>query len=171
MHDFPGSPRASLTSFVIQQNAFICFGEDGGYKQDFWEYNPTTDSWIQKTDFGGSARFKGISFSINDKGYAGLGKGIDGKKKSFWEYSPYEVLSIEETKADLVKVYPNPASEYFYIESTYKDVKLFDLQGKDLTSEFKISHSKTKIKIINASALKGVFLIKLTNKTQKVILK
>ena len=40
---------------------------------DFWEYNPTTNSWSQKEIFPGSNRDKAVGFSINDKGYVGTG--------------------------------------------------------------------------------------------------
>src|SRR5438045_7987523 len=57
------------------------------YKKDFWEYDPATDTWTQKADFGGVARNRATGFSINGKGY--IGTGWDGSfRKDFWEYDP-----------------------------------------------------------------------------------
>jgi hypothetical protein len=45
------------------------------------------NSWTQKADFGGTARFLAVGFSIGSMGYIGLGNdGVD--KKDFWEYDP-----------------------------------------------------------------------------------
>lgn len=48
--------------------------------------------WTQKNDFGGGVRSRMISFSVNGKGYAGLGLGEDETGlhtfNDFWEYSP-----------------------------------------------------------------------------------
>ncbi|MEO8149486.1 MAG: T9SS type A sorting domain-containing protein [Bacteroidia bacterium] len=42
-------------------------------------------TWTQKTDFGGTARYGTVSFTIGTKAYVGLG--IDGAlKNDFWEY-------------------------------------------------------------------------------------
>ncbi len=45
------------------------------------------DTWAQKSDFGGIARYGAVSFSIGDKGYVGTGFG-SGRHKDFWEYDP-----------------------------------------------------------------------------------
>jgi len=43
------------------------------YKNDFWEYDPATNVWVQKVNFGGDAREQAIGFSIGNKGYIGTG--------------------------------------------------------------------------------------------------
>jgi N-acetylneuraminic acid mutarotase len=45
------------------------------------------NTWIQKTNFGGAARYDAVSFSIGNKGYIGTGDN-SGLKKDFWEYNP-----------------------------------------------------------------------------------
>jgi PKD domain-containing protein len=51
------------------------------------EYDPLTNAWTQKADFGGSPRILAIGFSIGSKGY--IGTGADGLGSSdFWEYDP-----------------------------------------------------------------------------------
>jgi hypothetical protein len=41
--------------------------------RDFWEYNPTNNTWLQKTNFMGSYRYGAVGMGINNKGYVGLG--------------------------------------------------------------------------------------------------
>ena len=57
------------------------------YTKDFWEYDPAANTWTQKADFGGTARYGAVGFSIGSKGY--IGTGYDGSYiKDFWEYDP-----------------------------------------------------------------------------------
>lgn len=44
------------------------------------------DSWIAKTDFGGSKRVGAVGFSIGTKGYIGLGEGGNPYSSDFWQY-------------------------------------------------------------------------------------
>ncbi|MCX5849702.1 MAG: kelch repeat-containing protein [Deltaproteobacteria bacterium] len=62
-------------------------GYGGGLTKDFWEYNPATDTWTQKADFGGGVRGGVAGFAIGNKGYIGTG-GSDSALKDFWEYDP-----------------------------------------------------------------------------------
>ena len=43
--------------------------------KDFWEYDPVGNTWTQKADFGGTARYAAVGFSIGNKGYIGTGHG------------------------------------------------------------------------------------------------
>ena len=46
------------------------------------------NTWIQKTEVGGLARYGAVGFSIGSKGYIGLGNPVDGIDflNDFWEY-------------------------------------------------------------------------------------
>ena len=57
--------------------------------KDFWEYDPATNTWTQKADFGGTARYVAVGFSIGSKGYIGTGDDdLNQFLKDFWEYDP-----------------------------------------------------------------------------------
>ena len=93
LNNFPGTARASASSFVIGEKAYIILGRSGaktGFLKELWEYNSTLDSWIRKADFPGVARVKAIAGVIGDKAYVGLGSvaPYDGNQFSdFWEYN------------------------------------------------------------------------------------
>ncbi|HEY4798982.1 MAG TPA: hypothetical protein VII99_07905 [Bacteroidia bacterium] len=36
----------------------------GPFFNDFWEYDPSNNTWTAKANFGGSARFRATGFSI-----------------------------------------------------------------------------------------------------------
>src|SRR5207253_2438553 len=58
-----------------------------GQNNDFWEYNPSTNTWTQKANFGGGRRIAAAGFSIGNKGYIGTGS-FAASMSDFWEYDP-----------------------------------------------------------------------------------
>lgn len=58
---------------------------------DFYEYNPTTNTWTTKANFGGGLRSKMASFVIGNKAYVGTGANstaFTSGSVDFWEYDP-----------------------------------------------------------------------------------
>ena len=106
--DFPGSARSKATAFSIGDKGYLGTGynytTEGGevYLNDFWEYDPASNTWTQKADFPGSARYDAVSFSVLGKGY--IGAGYDGNYlKDFYAYEPssnswQQIVSIGGTK-------------------------------------------------------------------------
>src|SRR5207249_1321311 len=62
-----------LRLFSISSNGYIGTGVDFNVNlyKDFWEYDPSANTWTQKADFGGSGRSGAVGFSIGSKGYIG----------------------------------------------------------------------------------------------------
>ncbi len=89
---FPGTPRERAVAFSIGGKGYIGTGynrdEDKEELGDFWEYDPATDTWTQLNDFGGSARYNAVGFSIGGKGYVGTGNDGSNYNGDFWEYNP-----------------------------------------------------------------------------------
>lgn len=91
--DFGGQARSGATGFSIGMKGYIGTGNAGLFgtifKKDFWEYDPSINTWTQKADFGGGARFYATGFSIGTKGYIGTGTpdGLEDRN-DFWEYDP-----------------------------------------------------------------------------------
>ena len=48
--------------------------------------NSKAQGWMQKTDFGGTARLWAVGFSIGEKGYIGTGNEGSSVRRDFWEY-------------------------------------------------------------------------------------
>lgn len=85
-----GLNRGSAFSFVMNEKAYVFGGqgETNGFFQDMWEYDLATQTWSQKADFAGGPRRQGISFALNDMGFAGLGSSPSGLKKDMYKYDP-----------------------------------------------------------------------------------
>src|SRR5439155_25480349 len=80
--------RYGAVGFSIGNKGYIGIGYHIGVEKDFWEYDPVTNAWTQKADFGGTAREQGVGFSIAGKGYIGTGSASNGLSRDFWEYDP-----------------------------------------------------------------------------------
>lgn len=101
--DYPQGPTSGAVGFSIGNVGYLGTGEAGGLGgariKYFYEYNPLTDQWTQKADFGGTGRANAVAFSLLDKGYIGTGGATNGCTKDFWEYNP--VKNTWTKKADV----------------------------------------------------------------------
>jgi N-acetylneuraminic acid mutarotase len=77
--EFAGTGRNNAVSFVLNGKAYVGTGFDGNsntdlaYKKDFWQYDPTTNSWKEVAEFPGATRQYATSFVVANKAYVGLG--------------------------------------------------------------------------------------------------
>ena len=90
MNDFPGVAVYGASAFVINGLGYIANGWDstgsGSGPDNTWQYNPATDSWTGKAAFPGSTRYACSAFTINNKGYIGMG--FKPLLNDFWQYDP-----------------------------------------------------------------------------------
>lgn len=84
------------TSFPDDTEDLVIIGAfsvaSSGYvinQKKFYRYNPYFNDWEQLSDFPGNTRRAPVSFSMNNKGYVGLGYD-NGGLMDFWEYDPME---------------------------------------------------------------------------------
>lgn len=90
--DFGGAARGFAVGFAINGKGYIGTGVSsaGSFPtvfKDFWEYDPATNVWTQKADFGGGLRTGATGFAVGGKGYIGTGH-YNGYQNDFWEYNP-----------------------------------------------------------------------------------
>ena len=141
-NDLPASERSATMTFSIGNRGYVCMGADGGYLGDLWEYNPDIDDWTAKAPYVGSSRKGGVGFAINGKGYVGTGKGYSGKKQSFWEYTPQEVVGLEEFDTG-ISIYPNPAKDQIQIKgniSLFRQIKITNTYGQVIREFNNLDH-------------------------------
>ena len=93
---FPGRFRQGATAFTIRDKAYVGLGyiTSVGVLEDFYEFDPqqTDNPWKRIADFPGAARYASIGFSLNGRGFAGLGFDNFGNDAEayldMWEYLP-----------------------------------------------------------------------------------
>jgi N-acetylneuraminic acid mutarotase len=91
--NYPGTSPTYAASFVIGNYAYIGAGMNGNNtpsgSTEFYQYDPSTDAWTQKTDFPGGGRNSPAGFAIDGNGYLGTGYDLNGHYLSdFWKYNP-----------------------------------------------------------------------------------
>lgn len=102
---FPGTGRKEAASFVIGDKLYVGtgFGFESNaqrYFKDFWEYNSTTNTWSRKADFPGGVIGQAICFSLNGKGYVGLGYRMDCPPEGLCNAVYYRDLYTYDPQAD-----------------------------------------------------------------------
>ncbi len=92
--NYPGTGMYACTAFSINGKGYVCLGGDAtsntnGTNQ-LWEYEPTTDTWTQKANFPGTARYGASCFVIGDTAFVGTGSYCNPNDylSDFWMYVP-----------------------------------------------------------------------------------
>ena len=166
--NFPGSTRGGGCAFSLNNKGYIICGFGIGGLSDvnaeFWEFNPATNTWVQKPDFPGTARRFLSAFAINNKGYITLGTN-GTNMNDLWEFNPeLEFLSLDNF-LDCVKVkcYPNPSTDYINIElvndvDQKAQISIYSSGGQLVRNESLISN-QVKIEGLN----KGIYFYQITS--------
>jgi N-acetylneuraminic acid mutarotase len=90
----PGTPRFGAVAFVIDGKAYAGSGANNEIPaaedlNDFWQYDPATDTWAAVDSFPGEARYAAVGFAIGDTGFLGTGfLGVGNYFNDFWEFTP-----------------------------------------------------------------------------------
>ncbi len=99
--DYPGAPRRDAEAFVIRDRAYVGAGlkadeslDKQVFYRDFYEYNPTNNSWKAASSLRGVGRAKAISYVIDDIAFVGAGYYYDkSQNKNVYlnDFYKYEV--------------------------------------------------------------------------------
>ena len=139
--DFTGLKRERAVAFSINGKGYLGTGVDTTdvVRNDWWEYDPTLDTWTQKANIT-TARRNAIAFAIGDKGYVGTGMdnadaNFGTTLSDFWEYDP--VANTWTAKAS----FPGSGGGGIYFATGFSaDNKGYICGGKrgpnDYTAEF-----------------------------------
>jgi N-acetylneuraminic acid mutarotase len=98
--DFAGTARYSAVGFQVGGKAYFGTGYDGNYLKDFYQYDPTTDSWSLSNGFSGEKRRNATVFVIDDKAYFGTGINNGAYQVDFWMFDPATELWTRKRDID-----------------------------------------------------------------------
>ena len=84
------------TAFTLGSKAYVGLGNSTGVRQDFWEYDPSADTWTNKTAFEGSARQNAVSYIVNGKAYVATGRSGNYYFSDIWEFKPFDALNTDD---------------------------------------------------------------------------
>ncbi|MFZ1688689.1 MAG: T9SS type A sorting domain-containing protein [Flavobacteriales bacterium] len=87
-----GGLRSSAVAFSIGTSGYVgtgALGMTGTATNDFWEFQPAGNVWVQRANFSGGPRTNAVGFSVGSKGYIGTGNNQFGASQDdLWEYDP-----------------------------------------------------------------------------------
>jgi hypothetical protein len=184
---FPGPGRNGAFSFTLYNRGYVGLGynyqnNSNPYTifKDFWEYEPVSDVWKQLPDFPGGKRHNGIFFSLNDRGYFGLGSDTIHNvhyMNDIWEYRPVLPTSILEQNQNsgIIEIYPtlvNSHSDFVLhvvwqnIVTSPVDIFIYNLRGQVVfhSRESQIA-SQTSIDLSHLSV--GTYLVNVVDNMGK----
>lgn len=76
-------------AFSFDDMGYIVAGNsDSGVRDDFYQYNPVTDSWTELTPFPGKARGFAIGDTWDGKAYFGFGNDGTSRLNDLWVFDP-----------------------------------------------------------------------------------
>ncbi|MCZ8197452.1 MAG: Ig-like domain-containing protein [Flavobacterium sp.] len=112
--DFPGNGRNSCVSFSSNDYGYVGLGASGSSNQtllnDFWRFNPATNSWTQLPNFPGVARAGAVGFAIGNEVYTGLGGSNQSSTNTllsdFWHFDSLSLTWSQ--KADMPPIASRP---------------------------------------------------------------
>jgi len=79
--------RSNASSFTMSGLGYVVGGEN---IKTVWEYNPTTDLWVERTPLEGATRTDAVGFAINNRGFLMLGRIGSTYFDDAWEFKPLE---------------------------------------------------------------------------------
>lgn len=85
----PAGGRSGMSCFVLADTAYIVGGKNqaGEFLDEVWAYVISSNGWLPMADLP-EAMWRGMSFSYNGKGYAGLGANTSGLNPTVFRYLP-----------------------------------------------------------------------------------
>ncbi len=89
--DFPGGERMLCTAFSINGKGYMGLGIDSNfqYHNDWYEYDPVTNSWTAKTSLPSVGRDHATGVAVDTLGYVIAGEVAGGATAQVWQYNPY----------------------------------------------------------------------------------
>ena len=81
--------RENAAAFVINERGYIATGDINSLLSNTWEYDPSTDLWIQKTAFEGTVRNCANGITVQNRGFVLLGKSTNLSFDDVWEFDPF----------------------------------------------------------------------------------
>lgn len=163
-----GPARMEATGFELQGYGYIgtgCDFQSGNNYDDFYRYDPASNTWLQIVNFSGSARRYMSSFVIGARAYGVFGTS-GTNYNDLWEYGNLNTISSAEFKNISVKTFPNPFNQRitFSIPDQIQldesaSLTIMNISGQVVRSIGTISEHE--ISIERASMAKGMYFYEL----------
>lgn len=172
LNDFPGEARVAGTQFTYNGKGYVLHGEgeDHALMEDgeFWEYDPTNDSWQQLSSVPDGSRWAPGTFVVDNTVYTVAGSTFNYvNRKDMWSYQFAPVSSTANIPGNPgISISPNPVSDCITLNlSASGQGTIESFRYTICTPEGKLCHAgNTQSNMICLDFLKeGAYWLQLTN--------
>jgi len=96
--DYTGITGMNKVAFTVNSKGYVATGGTGSAGTSVWEYDPSTDLWVQKTAIEASGRIEAVGFGIGSKGYITTGRSSSYYFDDLWGFKPDdEQVDLDKT--------------------------------------------------------------------------
>jgi hypothetical protein len=180
--DVPGFPRFSAVGFGLNGKGYVGTGNysdpntnSSTALQDFWGYDPATDTWTRQPDFAGGPRYQALGFGIGNRGYVGLGikfnvsNPVQPYLADFWAFDPTVVplATSSPALAREIELYPNPAHSTVRLQFPSRlaqqgmQLSVVNTLGQVVLQQTVLPRTSTTFQLALPLLAKGVYLVRL----------
>lgn len=80
--------RQKAVAFAIGSYGYVTTGNSGAALNTTWQYNPSSDVWVQADTFEGTSRQEAVGFAIGEFGYVTTGTTGASRLYDTWRFDP-----------------------------------------------------------------------------------
>ncbi|MCB0630525.1 MAG: hypothetical protein R2824_29315 [Saprospiraceae bacterium] len=88
--------RQGAVAFTLNGMGYITTGNNGSNISTVWEYLPTQDSWMERTEFEGTSRQDAVGFTVNGRCFVTTGRNSSIRLDDLWEFIPTEAYNEDD---------------------------------------------------------------------------
>lgn len=184
--NFSGATRAGAVALSIDEVGYLGLGYSfdsiNNYLHDFWKYLPSSDGWIQLSDFPGGAGIDAAAFSILGQAFIGSGGSPGSSGIDFWKFIPDTTTTVANYDPFLydvqIIVNPNPVSTSSTItfsigEDTEVAMDVFDISGRKVETLLrkKFPTGMHQVSFQKRALASGIYLLEVRTENQSSVIK
>lgn len=163
---FPGIARRDAAAFTFNNKGYVIGGAGAlvsDIYKDVWEYNPQTNSWLQKDSF--EVAFRDGSFASNGS-FVIVGAGQLGNQhfsKQMWKTGNPNT-AITEVVENRARIWSNESNVNVKFEKPLSEsgvLSLYDLSGKEV-QQINLTRGEASYKISMGHLSAGLYVYDLT---------
>ena len=175
MSDFPGEHRVAGTQFGHQGKGYVLSGDGSNHSfmptGEFWEYEPSTDSWTELDPHPGISRWAPGSFVINGAVYfiGGQNRVTGVIMNDMWTYqltSPTSTADLDASNS--IVVFPNPASDFITIKTELNEQFNVTVQSSTGQLVHQTTGQLNNLSVDVSAFEAGIYLVSIESATQLI---
>jgi N-acetylneuraminic acid mutarotase len=162
--------NSNASGFPLCGECYFGLMDDQSPGYDLWQYDPSTTYWNRRSRLGNGIRENAVAFSINNKGYMGMGDsaGIN-YYNDFWAYTPDNpcTTGIEDLPADnlSIEISPNPFQNKTLLtiqgSTANATLNVYNIEGKVVYKMTGITGTNTRLTITHEQLADGIYFYQL----------